>query len=1469
MPLAPAVSSQARGIIQLAFQSLEKTISPADSRKFASTNLQDVRAAAIKLEEQLSARRCLRNMRRLEPLFNGLGHYANAVGVLCNGTPFLPWVWAPITLILNVASEYVEAFEKVIDAYSRIAESLKRFEFLNSAYASDKDFQQTLAVFYSDILQFHEQAYKFLTRNGWKLLFLTSWGRFQRRFDDILENLKRHESLVDKEANARNISEERQMRQEIRDWRRENIDRIEQLEKDEAGKRYHSIASWLKVDDSGQQQIYDSLHSEGQSYPGTCTWSLKNKSVQLFLQKKPVPQVLWLRGVAGSGKSVLSAELINFAELAGCNTIRFFCSRSYRSNTYDQIVKSLFLQILRKDSELIAYVYRESVLAKASPSSTAIERLFHRALMTLLKPASRDDYIWVFIDGINECDPQTETRIIELINLMVSNLTRSNGITCKVLVSSRASDIISKKLRKKDELSLTEEKSSLSQAIKQYTSQRLQELHVKLEQLSLTREEIEGIEQSITRKSDGMFLYARLILDYLANNIFIRSTQIKSAVNDLPEKLSDFYKQILSQILAHLNPQSVELVRSMLGWVAFARRPLKRVEFLSAMAFSEGDYSITTVAPGFILEVCNTLVEERADTTLSFIHNSVQEFLESPASVLRITETSAVEEQGIATIACLLSGLHTFSQPQHQRDTNIQVAKGLHALHIYATEYWTQYLLCSVESAKPNSPPPKLIDLASDLSKRLDERAIPAQDEMVKKLSLLDPKLQLLGDYPLIQKQASVAIYARSLKNLQERSNQLALASETTYARSGPAEQGLEALLSSYQETIIFLLEQEEYPGVSPKELEEFKLNFRTSKYTCRFASCPRATLGFESKKALIEHETGHLRQWACPVVGCQYPPFGSAKSLQAHSRIHHDNKPQQRPIRKAPIPNAQIPNDQWAAKTSGERAGVPGNEELGKLTYDQVESELTTARDAEFDAFQKNMEIIIDRKGRLQQQLDQEKEQMNTIRNADAHTISNRVSGNTWAPAEEKPCTIKCICHFNDDDGNTIYCERCDTWQHIECYFPDSMAEVQRNDFHHSCVECNPRILDRKGAFTRQIWKRSVRNPSEVLGRRTIKSPPPKSQLKKASQGAPIKNDAQLPEYPPEYERKARGIQQGIPYSSGQRSPQVNEANRSPQPDLQSMAAQESATPGSVALGKADTENVRRAVMPVSEELRVFIRDQIESETSSRCSWISPDTRAGNVVGLIRLALPTSSIKTFEMATNLERYLFNSHNDDNYRKEIAKILMQPDWPQRYEQDLERNFSKQSRSDPKTSPKPAAASSQPPQSNPPQQDIFYPSSQPTPQVKEADQSPQRDSQSIAPTPLERDAKADGQATTTYDKQLLNFIKNEIDMYHPRPGTWQRITPSGLRFGNVIALMEAGLPLSSMDSHAGRWLQYERNEYQNALSLGDYRIAITNKIASRKAQLQRHLDQEKEGAQETDQSQPRDPQSMAPTPRGRL
>ncbi|KAI1492423.1 hypothetical protein F5X96DRAFT_691616 [Biscogniauxia mediterranea] len=126
-------------------------------------------------------------MRRLGALFKGLEHYVKVVDVLSNGTPYLAWMWTPITLILRVASEYIEAFEQIIKGYSRIAETLKSFEFLGDA--SSKLWRCSTPTYFSS--------------TSWKLLFLTSWGRhFQRRLGNILQDMERHGALVDKEAHA-------------------------------------------------------------------------------------------------------------------------------------------------------------------------------------------------------------------------------------------------------------------------------------------------------------------------------------------------------------------------------------------------------------------------------------------------------------------------------------------------------------------------------------------------------------------------------------------------------------------------------------------------------------------------------------------------------------------------------------------------------------------------------------------------------------------------------------------------------------------------------------------------------------------------------------------------------------------------------------------------------------------------------------------------------------------------------------------------------------------------------------------------------------------------------------------------------------------------------------------------------------------------------------------------------------------
>lgn len=98
-----APSAQARLTLQDAFERFASTVAPDDKRLFHNTQLKDVRDEAMRIERQLRARRAQKNMARLDPFLRGMEHYSKVVEVLCNGTPFLPWIWAPVKLMLMVS----------------------------------------------------------------------------------------------------------------------------------------------------------------------------------------------------------------------------------------------------------------------------------------------------------------------------------------------------------------------------------------------------------------------------------------------------------------------------------------------------------------------------------------------------------------------------------------------------------------------------------------------------------------------------------------------------------------------------------------------------------------------------------------------------------------------------------------------------------------------------------------------------------------------------------------------------------------------------------------------------------------------------------------------------------------------------------------------------------------------------------------------------------------------------------------------------------------------------------------------------------------------------------------------------------------------------------------------------------------------------------------------------------------------
>lgn len=115
------------------------------------------------------------------------------------------------------------------------------------------------------------------------------------------------------------------------------------------------------------------------------------------------------------------------------------------------------------------------------------------------------------------------------------------------------------------------------------------------------------------------------------------------------------------------------------------------------------------------------------------------------------------------------------------------------------------------------------------------------------------------------------------------------------------------------------------------------------------------------------------------------------------------------------------------------------------------------------------------------------------------APSTSAHPQDSAHAPGDEvEDYIIKCICGFREDDGNTVYCDLCDTWQHTECYYYDKHGNVPTKEelevIDHFCAECQPRSLNAKGAIERQRIRRKELDP----GDRKVKKNAAKSHKKK-----------------------------------------------------------------------------------------------------------------------------------------------------------------------------------------------------------------------------------------------------------------------------------------------------------------------------------------------------------------------------------
>jgi hypothetical protein len=365
-----------------------------------------------------------------------------------------------------------------MDAYEQIQNAMPVFSQLHKTFGNDERLQIVLSWVYKDILEFHQAAYRFFRRRMWVIFFDSLWKGFQFRFRGILKKLEQHKKLLMQQVKVIDVVE-------AREWRTKNEEEVERQERLTRKDWVHDSISWLKVSGELRDDELERLSEKRQE--GTCEWVFKNPLFQTWKNDAHGEPILWVMGIPGAGKTILSTYIIRCMQEEGGFTTAYHICNSYTTgkDLRGEMMRSIAAQLIQSNLELAPFVFENYANKGLEPSIARLRNLLPELLGTI--PAVR-----IIVDGLDECPESEQTKILnELISL-----TRTPNSQCRILFSNRDDEQIYRTLNGKPTIFLRDQHDDVDRDIQLFVHARLKPLRDEFGDVLISKVERRIMEQS-------------------------------------------------------------------------------------------------------------------------------------------------------------------------------------------------------------------------------------------------------------------------------------------------------------------------------------------------------------------------------------------------------------------------------------------------------------------------------------------------------------------------------------------------------------------------------------------------------------------------------------------------------------------------------------------------------------------------------------------------------------------------------------------------------------------------------------------------------------------------------------------------------------------------------------------------------------------------------------------------------------
>ncbi|CAN9258661.1 unnamed protein product [Alternaria alternata] len=455
--------------------------------------------------------------------------------------------------------------------------------------------------------------------------------------------------------------------------------------------RKHVVYAWIRPTDVENDQEY--LRRIRVAYPGTCSWILNDMAFQEWFKHQEnivtVPNLLWLNGKPGSGKTVLASFIVEEARKLESNpTVLFFYFKKEDSdrNNFLSMARTLLSQILQQSPYILDYLYSKCC-SSGNPVLTS-RSLVEELLMFAL---SNCESAYIILDGLDECCTRQERGDIaswfrDLIETGRPEIRDSLHCMFVSRHDSARNDY-------RDLPSITADVDNNKEDIETLCKVQAGNL---VTNLQITEDQAHEIVERVSAAAEGIILFAQSVWVNLCeqSSIFSLERELESFATDL-NSLDKVYARIMQTIMEKPVTAQRDEALLLLGWLVVAKRPLKmhEVQTLRSIDFNKGVVDFERrrfrVHPK---DLCESLIDVRSDGSIELVHITARTYL-AKSQFFHVT----TEELQMATLCIDYLNLPSFQSPSEER-----VLAGEYGFMEYSVGYWLRHLEAGMIPAPPD-----------------------------------------------------------------------------------------------------------------------------------------------------------------------------------------------------------------------------------------------------------------------------------------------------------------------------------------------------------------------------------------------------------------------------------------------------------------------------------------------------------------------------------------------------------------------------------------------------------------------------------------------------------------------------------------------------------------------------------------------------------------------------------------------